>query len=58
MGLGLMSGKDTLNLGQAHSVVLPLVSLLGQMFQVIRQVGQASKGKKVKGSVELFGLLS
>jgi hypothetical protein len=44
-----MSGKDTLNLGQAHSVVLPLVSLLGQMFQVILQTVKEFKGKRVKG---------
>jgi hypothetical protein len=39
-----MRGKDTLNLGLAHSVVLPLVSLLGQMFQLIRQGVEGLKG--------------
>ena len=43
-----MRGKDTLNLGQAHSVEFPRVSVVGQMFQVIHQVVEGLKGGRVK----------
>ena len=43
-----MRRKDTLNLGEPHRVVYPLVSVVGQMFQIIHQEGEGLKGLKVE----------